>query len=91
MINAKTLIRCLAPLLMTLAAGCAPAYHSYSGCYVDCKYAPPPLPYVNDHGCVCALSRVDASVFLTTFVPSATHSVRSGQWSQPTLVVPTPR
>lgn len=54
MTNGKTLIRCLAPLLMTLAAGCAPAYHRYSGCYVDCQYcAPPPLPYVHYKGCVC--------------------------------------
>lgn len=54
MINVKTLITCLAALLMTLAAGCAPAYHSYSGCYVDCKYcAPPPLPYVHYDDCVC--------------------------------------
>jgi len=53
MIDAKTLIRCLAPLLLTVA-GCAPAYHSYSGCYVDCQYCtPPPLPYVHYEGCVC--------------------------------------
>lgn len=39
---------------MTLAVGCATAYHSYSGCYVDCQYcAPPPLPYVHYDGCDC--------------------------------------
>ncbi len=54
MFNAKTLIRCLALLLMALAAGCAPAYHSYSGCHVDCQYCtPPPLPYVHYDGCAC--------------------------------------
>ena len=54
MISAKTCIRCLAPLAMGLAVGCASAYHSYSGCYVDCQYcAPPPLPYTHYEGCVC--------------------------------------
>ncbi len=44
----------LAPLLMTLAAGCAPAYRCYSDCRVPCKYcASPPLPYTQYDGCVC--------------------------------------
>ena len=34
--------------------GCAPAYHRYSGCQVDCRYcAPPPLPYLHYPNCVC--------------------------------------
>lgn len=54
MTHVKTLASLVASLLMTLAAGCAPAYHSYSGCQVDCKYcAPPPLPYTRYDGCVC--------------------------------------
>ncbi len=53
-INAKMFMRWLVPLAMTLAAGCAPAYHSYSDCYVDCQYcAPPPLPYTHYDDCVC--------------------------------------
>lgn len=58
MINAKTSLRWLAPLAMmlamTLAAGCAPAYHGHCGCCVDCHYcAPPPLPYTHYAGCAC--------------------------------------
>ena len=52
MINAKSCIRRLAA--MALAAGCAPTYHSYSGCFVDCRYcAPPALPSTRYEGCVC--------------------------------------
>jgi len=41
-------------VLATLLCGCAPAYHSYSGRYVDCKYCPPPpLPYTQYDECVC--------------------------------------
>jgi len=45
----------LGPLAMILATGCASTYHSYSDCYVDCKYCvPPPLAYTNyDEQCVC--------------------------------------
>ena len=54
MINAKSCIRRLAPLAMALAAGCAPTYHSCSGCFVDCRYcAPPALPSTRYEGCVC--------------------------------------
>lgn len=54
MINENTWVRRLAPLVMILAAGCAPNYHSYSGCNVGCKYCvPPPLPYAHYEGCVC--------------------------------------
>lgn len=47
--------KCLSAALTVAAfVGCAPAYHSYSGCYVDCKYCPPPpLPYRLYDGCVC--------------------------------------
>ena len=54
MINTKTWLRLIVPLAFTLAAGCAPAYHNYSGCYVDCHYCPPPpLPYAQYNECVC--------------------------------------
>jgi len=54
MIDIKASLRLLAPLVITLAVGCAPAYRSYSGCYVDCKYcALPPLPYTHYDGGAC--------------------------------------
>ncbi len=54
MFNAKASFRSLAALTVILAAGCAPAYHSYSGCYIDCNYCvPPPLPYTHYEDCVC--------------------------------------
>lgn len=44
----------LLSVAMTVAAGCAPAYHEYSGCCVDCGYCPPPpLPYTQYDECVC--------------------------------------
>jgi hypothetical protein len=44
----------LGMLLITLAGGCAPAYHSYDGCSVNCRYCPPrPLPYACYDPCVC--------------------------------------
>lgn len=43
-----------AALLGVVVAGCAPAYHSYSGCRVNCRYCiPPPLPQVSYPSCVC--------------------------------------
>lgn len=40
--------------MISAGAGCAPAYHCYSGCCVNCKYCtPPPLPYTEYKGCVC--------------------------------------
>ena len=54
MMKAMSAARWLALVAIVLIGGCAPAYHSYSGCYVDCKYcAPPPLPYTHYEGCVC--------------------------------------
>lgn len=50
----KSLLRSLAVLAMVVASGCAPAYHSYKGCHVDCRYCPPPpLAYTHYEGCVC--------------------------------------
>ena len=41
-------------LSVTGVVGCASAYHSYSGCQVNCRYCPlPPLPYVSYPPCVC--------------------------------------
>jgi hypothetical protein len=37
MISVRRLQRLVAPLLVTSIVGCAPAYRSYSGCYVECK------------------------------------------------------
>ena len=50
----KMSVRFLLPLLLALTAGCAPAYHCYRGCRIDCNYcAPPPLPYAAYDECVC--------------------------------------
>ena len=47
-------IRMVGPAAMLLMVGCAPAYHSYSDCYVNCKYCPPPpLAYRHYDDCVC--------------------------------------
>ena len=52
--NAKTLIRVVALIVLASGIGCAPAYHRYSGCNADCQYcAPPPLPYTHYDGCAC--------------------------------------
>ena len=54
MTNSRKRACLLGLAMMTLSLGCSPAYHSYSGCYVDCKYcAPPALPYTHYEGCVC--------------------------------------
>lgn len=77
MTHLKTLAYLVTSLLMTLAAGCAPAYHSYSGCCVDCKYcAPPPLPYTHYEGCVC--HSCAASKYLTA-QSTAVDPVEDGQ------------
>ncbi len=40
--------------LVVVVTGCAPAYHCYKGCDVDCRYCPPPsLPYTHYDGCAC--------------------------------------
>jgi hypothetical protein len=44
----------VASLTTLLTTGCGPAYHSYSGCYVNCRYCPPaPLPWSYFEGCPC--------------------------------------
>jgi|GEM_PF-2321660 len=54
MIRTRICLQSLVPLILILASGCAPTYHSYSGCHVECKYcAPEPLPYSHYKGCVC--------------------------------------
>jgi hypothetical protein len=63
----------LGALTLTLAMGCAPAYHCYSGCHVNCQYCPPPpLPYTSYSGCAChscAASKY-LSVLPTTVEPT---------------------
>ena len=62
MTRVQTLSSLVTALLVTLAAGCAPAYRCYSGCCVNCRYCPPPpLAYAHYDGCVChscAASRI---------------------------------
>ncbi len=50
----RSLPRLIGSLLAIFAIGCAPAYHDYTGCRVDCRYCvPPPLPYAHYPDCVC--------------------------------------
>lgn len=52
--NLKSLMRVLSLLIAAASAGCAPAYHSYSGACVPCRYcAPQPLAYGQYGECVC--------------------------------------
>jgi len=52
--TARKFMTRLGVLTLTLAMGCASAYHCYSGCRVNCRYCPPPpLPYTGYPGCVC--------------------------------------
>jgi hypothetical protein len=54
MTRTTNLTRGFALLGMLLGSGCAPAYHSYADCYIDCNYCPPPpLAYTHYDGCVC--------------------------------------
>jgi len=47
-------MRLLAAAFLLFLGGCAPAYHSYSGCRVNCRYCPPcPLAYPHYCGCQC--------------------------------------
>jgi len=64
MINSKAFFRILAAIVLMCVGGCAPAYHSYSGCHIDCRYCPPhPLPFCNYNGCRC--HSLPASNYLT--------------------------
>lgn len=41
-------------MVLTVVIGCAPGYHSYSGCRVNCNYcAPQPLPFTHYPECIC--------------------------------------
>lgn len=65
----KMLVRLLGPLAMVIASGCAPAYHDYSGCHVNCTYGPPPpLPYACYPDCVC--HSCAASNYLSVSLPA---------------------
>ena len=65
----KNVMNSICLVVATLLCGCAPAYHSYSGCCVDCKYCPPPpLPYTQYDECVC--HSCAAAPYIHGFVPS---------------------
>lgn len=58
MSEAIRLTRLLMPLALMGAtipfAGCAPAYHCYSECHVNCRYCPPsPMPYTTYDARAC--------------------------------------
>ncbi len=69
MIQNKSLSGLLAVLVVVIT-GCAPAYHCYQTCNVDCGYCPPPpLPYTQYDGCVCHSCAV--SSYLSKWSPPA--------------------
>ncbi len=76
-INVLACVRSVALLAATLVTGCAPAYHSYSGCYVDCTYClPPPLPLTGYEEDVCHADVV--SRYLTAQPPSEGEPTEAG-------------
>lgn len=78
--NYKAFRPLFAVLAMTAAvAGCASAYHSYSGCCINCKYCtPPPLPYTQYPNCVCHSSVAER--YLITEPPTEVNAddIRNG-------------
>jgi len=59
------LLRVLATTILLFVGGCAPAYHSYSECRVNCRYCPPrPLAY--PHYCDCQCHSCQAQPYLAT-------------------------
>ena len=78
-----TLIRLLASCAIAAVitqTGCAPAYHSYPGCHVECRYCPPPpIPHVHYPGCVChscaALRHINASTPVVSEVDAGVAGV----------------
>lgn len=75
------LMRRIMPLAMTgtvmWLAGCAPAYHCYSGCHVPCRYCPPaPLCHTFYDPHVCHSSQ--ASKYLT-IAPSVASKEAASQ------------
>lgn len=51
-------------LLIIVCTGCAPAYRSYPGCHVKCRYcAPRPLPYEQYQPCVCHSAPGDSYLY----------------------------
>lgn len=65
---ARIMLLCAVMLSIT-SSGCAPAYHDYADCHINCRYCPPPpLPYVHYPGCVC--HSCAASKHLATALPS---------------------
>ena len=67
--NSKSQRRLLLAAILLLVIGCAPAYHSYSGCRVNCRYCTPcPLEY--SHYCDGQCHSRVASKHLTTGLQS---------------------
>jgi hypothetical protein len=52
--RSNKLLRFVVVTMVLFIGGCAPAYHSYSGCGVACQYCPRrPLPYASYCGSAC--------------------------------------
>lgn len=78
----KTLVRILGLMAIVLAAGCAPAYHDYSGCQINCRYClRPPLAYKYYTDCVC--HSCAASNYLSDTQPTTEEVLSPNSRSEP--------
>jgi hypothetical protein len=68
----------IAIVIGSLTVGCAPAYHSYAGCTIDCQYCvPPPLAYTHYAGCVCHSCAASKHLNQPLLAPSEIEDSRS--------------
>ena len=76
---------CLIALLtVAMTVGCAPAYHSYSGCYVDCHYCPPPpMPYAHYRECVCHSCAAQPYLHAAVTAPEQPDMIETPQPPEP--------
>ena len=50
----KPLLKWTAGVWLLCGLGCAPGYHAFSGCWINCRYCPPPpMPYTSYNCPVC--------------------------------------
>jgi len=82
--DAAKLLCALMPVIMPVVLGCAPAYHSYSGCYVDCQYCPPPpLPYTHYDECVCHSCAAQPYLHVVAAAPELSDELEAPQPPEP--------
>lgn len=82
--NATKLFAFMGPMLFSLMLGCAPAYQSYSDCYVNCNYCPPcPLPYAQYDPCVCHATAAQPYLGYTASAPEPLEEVEGPPVPEP--------